>query len=174
MLVSFSQKKYVPKATSAQLSLEGKTLKGYSTNFDFGREEVRRGWWEYARAFGAPLNMKSYYKVTVPAQVNDGNVDIEIFTQTTDEKGGAEFFLGVENEKYNEQAQAMILDFKKEFYIKALVEQIEEKQQKADDLSAAYRDAVLETRKQELLDQITAKEEEIERLKQEIKKIEMI
>ncbi len=173
MLVSFSQKKYVPKATAAQLSLEGKALKGYTTNFDFGWEEVRRGWWEYARAFGAPLNMKTYYKVTVPSQVNDGNVDIEIFTQTTDGNGGSDFFLGVENEKYNEQALAMILDFKKEFYINHMVEQIEKKQEKADDLCDEYRDAVLETRKQELLSQITAIEQEIEGLRQRIKTIEL-
>ena len=172
--MSFSQKKYEPKASAAQLSLEGKTLKGYTTNFDFGREDVRRGWWEYAREFGAPLNMKTYYKVTVPSQINDGNVDIVIFTQTTDGNGGSDFFLGVENEKYNEQALAMILDFKKEFYIKDLVERIEEKQEKADDLSDEYRDAVLEGKKQDLLNQITAIEQEIEGLRQRIKTIELM
>ncbi len=170
--MGFAQKKYSPKATAAQLSLEGKALKGYTTNFDFGWEEVRRGWWEYARAFGAPLNMKTYYKVTVPSQISDGNVDIEIFTQTTDGNGGSDFFLGVENEKYNEQALAMILDFKKEFYIKDLLERIEDKQEKADDLSDEYRDAALETKKQELLNQIAEIEKEIEGLKAEIKMIE--
>ncbi|WP_420576881.1 hypothetical protein [Ekhidna sp.] len=172
LTVGFAQKKYSPKATAAQLSLEGKALKGYTTNFDFGWEEVRRGWWEYARAFGAPLNMKTYYKVTVPSQISDGNVDIEIFTQTTDGNGGSDFFLGVENEKYNEQALAMILDFKKEFYIKDLLERIEDKQEKADDLSDEYRDAALETKKQELLNQIAEIEKEIEGLKAEIKMIE--
>lgn len=174
LLVSFSQKKFEPKATSAQLSLEGKTLKGYTTNFDFGWEDVRRGWWEYARAFGTPLNMKTYYKVTVPSQINDGNVDIEIFTQTTDGNGGSDFFLGVENEKYDEQARTMILDFKKEFYIKDLVEQIEKKQEKADDLSDEYRDSVLETKKLELLNQISTIEKEIAQLRDRIKAIELM
>ena len=172
--MGFAQKKYSPKATATQLSLEGKALKGYTTNFDFGWEEVRRGWWEYARGFGAPLNMKTYYKVTVPSQISDGNVDIEIFTQTTDGNGGSDFFLGVENEKYNEQALAMILDFKKEFYIKDLVERIEDKQEKADDLSDEYRDAALETKKQELLNQIAEIEKEIEILRGRIKEIELM
>jgi hypothetical protein len=171
---TFGQKKYDTKATSAQLSLEGKTLSGYKASFDFGWEEVRRGWWEYAREFASPLNMKTYYKVTIPSETTDGNVDLLIYTQTTDGKGGTEFFLGLENEKYKKQALTMILDFKKGFYIDDLVEQIEGKQGKADDLSRKYRDAVMETEKQQILNQLNKLEEEIEQLRAEIKSIERL
>lgn len=175
MFISFStfgQKSFDTKAAPAQLSLEGKTLNGYKTTFDFGWEKVRRGWWEYAREFSSPLNMKTYYKVTIPSETTDGNVDLVIFTQTTDGNGGTEFFLGLENEKYKKQALTMILDFKKGFYIDDLVEQIEDKQKKADDLSNEYRDAVMETEKQQILNQLNKLEEEIEQLKAEIKSIE--
>lgn len=171
-MVSFSQKQYSPGTESTQLSLEGKSVKGYKTNFDFGWEEVRRGWWEYARKFGSPLNMKTYYKVTVPSGTTDGNVDMEIFTQTTDGKGGSDFFLGLENEKYKDQALAMLLDFKKNFYIQDLLEQIDEKQKEADDLSTKYRDAVSESEREETLKNIRQLEKDVEGFKEEIKKIE--
>ncbi len=171
--LSFAQKKYEAKAGASSVILEGKTLNGYKTAFDFNWEEVRKGWWQYARKFGTPLNMKSYYKVTIPSETTDGNIDLEIFTQSAEgAKGKTDFFLGLENEKYKDQALAMILDFKKEFYIGDLVSQIEKKQKKADRLSDQYRDAVLETKKEELLNQLNEIEKEIEQLKAEIKSIE--
>lgn len=170
--MTFSQNNYGTKTESTQLSLEGKTLRGYRTNFDYGWEEVRRGWWEYARKFGSPLNMKTYYKVTIPSETTDGNVDLEIFTQTTECKGGTDFFLGLENETYKEQALALLIDFKKSFYINDLVEEIEEKQKLADDLGDEYREMVLESRKQKLLQKINQLEKEVEALKERIKEVE--
>lgn len=170
--LTFAQKKHSSKASSSQLNLEGKALTGYTTSFDFAREDVRKGWWKFAREFGSPLNMKTYYKVTIPSERTDGNVDLEIFTQTTDGQGGTEFFLGLENKTYKDQALTMILDFKKKFYINDLLEQIETNQAKSEKLSSEYRDAVLESKQQELLKQITDLEKENQRLKEKIKKIE--
>ena len=169
---TFAQKKYSAKANSSQLSLEGKALVGYSTSFDFAREDVRKGWWKYARTFGSPLNMKTYYKVTIPSERTDGNVDLEIYTQTTDGQGGTVFFLGLESKKYKDQARTMILDFKKKFYINDLLAQIEDNADKSNKLSSEYRNSVIESRQTELLQQIAALEQENQKLKDEIKKIE--
>ncbi len=170
--LTFAQKKYSPKAAPSQLTLEGKSLTGYTTSFDFAREEVRKGWWKFAREFGSPLNMKTYYKVTVPSEGTDGNVDLEIYTQTTDGKGGTQFFLGLESGTYKDQALTMILDFKKKFYINDLLAQIEENQTKSEKLSNEYREAILESKQQDLLKQITDLEDENQKLKERIKKIE--
>lgn len=116
--------------------------------------------------------MKTYYKVTIPSSTTDGNVDLEIFTQTTDVKGGSEFFLGLENEKYKAQALALILDFKKKYYIDVLVATIDLNLKKADDLGDLYKGAATEKEKQELLKQITELEKENEQLKEWIKEIE--
>ncbi|MEO1255432.1 MAG: hypothetical protein AAFY41_11190, partial [Bacteroidota bacterium] len=117
-LLTFAQKRYDTSTSEAKITLEGKDLVGYETTFDFAREEVRKGWWKYAKAFGNPLNMKSYYKVTIPSETNEGNVDLEVYTQSiAGESGGTSFFLGLENEKYQQQALALIADFKKKFYI---------------------------------------------------------
>lgn len=169
---TFGQQKYSPKASSEQLTLEGKALTGYTTSFDFAREDVRKGWWKYARAFGNPLNMKTYYKVTIPSERTDGNVDLEIFTQTTGGEGGTEFFLGLANDTYTEQALTMLLDFKKKFYINNLVEQIEQNQSESEKLSSDYRDAITDTKQKELLEKITYLEQENQQLREEIKKIE--
>ncbi|SNS53504.1 hypothetical protein SAMN05421640_0562 [Ekhidna lutea] len=168
----FAQKTYNTEIKSARLNLEGKSLSGYSTQFDFDREDVRKGWWEYAREFGSPLNMKTYYKITIPSETTDGNVDLEIFTQTTEIKGGSSFFLGVANKKYDEQAKSMILDFKKNIYIDYYIELITFRIDKSDDLGKQYRDEELERKRAEILKQINQLEEEVEWLKNKIKTIE--
>ena len=142
------------------------------TAFDFSREDVRKGWWKYARTFGSPLNMRTYYKVTIPSETTDGNVDLEIYTQTTSrEEGGTTFFLGLENKTYEKQALAMILDFKKSFYLEQLVEAIAEKQKKANELSNQYLDSILDDKRKELLTNIAQIEAEIQQLMEEIKVI---
>ncbi len=116
--------------------------------------------------------MKTYYKVTIPAGSTDGNVDLEIFTQTTDGTGGTDFFLGLESKEYMDQALSMLLDFKKEFYINDLVTQIAANQSKSEKLSAAYRNTVIESEQQEFLNQITELEKLNKQLKEWIKEIE--
>lgn len=154
-------------------TLEGKTLQGYTTNVAFSREEVRRGWWEYARTFGAPLNMKEYYKIKIPSETNDGNVDLWIFTQSGESDGkGTAFFLGIENDQYLSQAHTMIRDFKRTFYIKQLTKQMDECITKTQALSKSYEKAILDTRKKELLNKIVALEAEVGVLKERVKKVE--
>ncbi|MEM7298526.1 MAG: hypothetical protein AAF391_09710, partial [Bacteroidota bacterium] len=153
-------------------SIEGKSLDGYSTHFSFEREAVRRGWWNYSREFGSPLNMKEYYKVTVPSKTTDGNVDLIIYTQTTSVKGGASFFLGVEGEEYKEQSKNLLIDFKKGFYIDQVLEKIDVKKDEAKNLSDEYEETVLEDRRVAILNEITAIKAEIEAYKSEIRAIE--
>lgn len=172
LFTGYGQKKYDTNVTAGQLTLEGKSINGYTTTFDFSREDVRKGWWKYAREFGSPLNMKTYYKVTVPSETNEGNVDLVIFTQTTAGEGGTRFFLGLESKQYNEQAKAMIADFKKRFYINDLVDQIEVKQKEADRLSDEYRNTILKKNQQEILKKIADIENEVEQLKSLLKSIE--
>ncbi len=170
--MTFGQKEYEAKASSSVLTLEGKSLSGYKTSFDFGWEEVRKGWWKYARDFGTPLNMKTYYKVTIPSQTTDGNVNLEIFTQTTELKKGSEFFLGLQNKKYQEQALVMLLDFKKKFYIQYMVDLLNSTLAKADKLSNQYIEAETESEKKEFLEKLNELESSMEQIKERIREIE--
>lgn len=168
----FAQKEYDTRISKAETTLEGKTLKGYRTHFDYEREEVRRGWWEYAREFGTLLNMKTYYKATLPSTTTDGNVDVIIYAETAPSESGVTFFLGLAEKKYNEQAKNLLLDFKKTFYIERLLDAIKAKERELKKLSDAYRDTVLDDEQQVILGEITLKKATIESLKEEIRKIE--
>ena len=170
--IVFGQKDYDTKISKTELTLEGKTLKGYTTDFDFDRESVRRGWWSYARGFGTLLNMKTYYKVTLPASSTDGNVDMVIYSQTEASSGGVKFFLGLEDSNYNDQAKNLLLDFKKNFYINDVLASIERKETEAKQLSNAYNDTVVEDERDSILEKITQIKSEIEGLKEAIKTIE--
>lgn len=168
----FAQKKYDTKTESSSKSLEGKSLSGFTTVFGYDRADVRKAWWKYARAFGTPLDMRSYYKVTIPSESTDGNVDLELFTQSSGEGKVATFFLGVENSKYKEQAKLLLLDFKKMFYIQQVVNEIEGKQAEADELGKAYKKNAAKKERQKVLRKTKELEKQIEELKRQIKEIE--
>lgn len=166
------QKKYDQKVQPSTLTLEGISINGHKTNFDFDREYVRKGWWAYARKFGSPLNMKDYYKVTIPASQSDGNVDMTIYTQTVKDANGVSFFLGVADKALSKQATELLLDFKKHFYIHHYLDEMEQLTDEANALSKDYRKAILDTKKRRLLDQLSQIKYEIEGLIDEVRKVE--
>ena len=153
------------------LDLESKSVVGFGTEFDFTKEQVRRGWWKYARQFGNPSDMRTYYEVTIPADATDGNVNLVIYTQTLVE-GKTIFKLGLKEEKYKSQAKELMRVFKKDFYIQFYLEQLKTKELEAQKFSSQYESAVGEEEKSAALILLDAKRDEIEFLKEEIRKIE--
>ena len=111
-----------------KITVEGKSRSGYSTYFDYPADEVARGWWKYSRAFSRSRNMKLYYEVTVPSEINTGNVDIKLFAKSINEKGGSRFHLTLNDDNIPEQKVAdylpqiavIIKDFKQAYYIDRL------------------------------------------------------
>jgi len=171
--LTLAQKKYDSKTIQDKVTLEGKSIIGYSTNFDFNREEVRYGWWSYSRKFGNPVNMKSYYKVIIPSSTNDGNQDMMVYTQTlASPRSGVTFFLGVENQEYSEQCKSLVIAFKKKFFIDQIVEKIEHKEARAKELGEKYEKEVLDDKKQDYLNELDKILKEIVALREEIKEIE--
>lgn len=153
--------------------IEGKTLTGYKTVFDFSRESVRRGWWKFSREFGSPLDMRKYYKVVIPAASNDGNVDLMLFAVSTEVGEKCSFFLGIENDQYESQAKKLVKDFKKQFYIEYYLRIIEKRQEEAKLLSDEYDGKKNKRKKKQILDALNEKRAEIDELKKVIKGIEM-
>ncbi|MCP4460033.1 MAG: hypothetical protein GY816_18720 [Cytophagales bacterium] len=119
------------KITSDNLKLPNKEVAGYSTSFDFSQEKVLLGWWKYAKKFALPKNMRTHYEVTIPATENARSV--VIFTQASGETKPTTFKLGIktgdmskeEKQKYSKQAKAMLLDFKRWYYLRNYEEQLE-------------------------------------------------
>lgn len=136
--LGYGQKKYAHSYTAQTQNFDGLMLEGYTTSFDFGREEIRRAWWKYAKKFGQPLNMKSYYMVQIPSALNDGNQDIIVYTQAKETDGKTAFFLGFEKKEFKDEALNLIVGFKKEFYIRYFLEQIDAEEKQRVALSAQY------------------------------------
>jgi len=116
--------------------------------------------------------MKTYYKVTVPSDVSDGNVDLIIYAQTKGDERGVSFFLGIQEKTFDEQIQSLIIDFKKKFYINKLLVKIEKKEAQAKQLSKEYEDAIAMEDKEKILDRIILINQSIKGFMKEIRGIE--
>lgn len=169
---AISQKNFNSAFEKTSFVIEGKTLAGYKTYFDFSREQVRKGWWKYSREFGSPLDMRKYYKVIIPASTNEGNVDLMIYAISTEVGENCSFFLGVEKKQYESQAAKLVRDFKKQFYIDYYLRLIEKKQEEAKQLSNEYDGKKGKRKKKLILDALDEKRAEIDILKGAIKEIE--
>lgn len=167
-----SQKTYTGEFEKTSFVIEGKTLDGYKSSFDFSREQVRKGWWKYSREFGSPVDMRKYYKVVIPSASNDGNVDLMIYAVSTEVGNDCSFFLGVENKQYDKQVAKLSKDFKKHFYIEYYLSHIQKKQEEAKQLSDEYDGKKGRRKKQLILDSLNEKRAEIDQLKEVIKGIE--
>lgn len=150
------------------MTLEGKTLGGYTTEFSFTREEVRRGWWEFSKKFGTPLNMKAYYKVKIPSDYTDGNADLMIYSKTDPVEGGVRFFIGVTETEFRDQIKNLLVDFKREFYIKKIIDGIKSIELDCTEIARKYED----TKSEEMLDSLISLRQEIDVMKSKIKAIE--
>ena len=133
-----AQKEYHLKLSTAQLEIEGETLEGFQTDFDFLRESVRYGWWKYAKSFGSPTDMREYYMVKIPYDRTDGNQDILIYTQTVENGDKADFLIAAREYTYKEQVKEILLDFKRSFHIDYYVGLIDELGKEASAHSQEY------------------------------------
>lgn len=167
------QKRFDLAVKGASLDLDGKGLAGFASEFDFTREEVRKGWWKYARQFGSPLDMRTYYKVTIPATATDGNVDLLVFTQTIEEGGKTQFMIGLKEEKYKAQAEELLRVFKKDFYIQFYLGELKLRELEAEKYADQYESALLEGEKFAALTLLNTTKQEMELLKEEIRKVDM-
>lgn len=167
-----AQKKFDLSVNGIVFNIDGKKLNGYETSFDFDREEVRKGWWRYVRAFGTPMDMRSYYLAKIPAQSTDGNIDLTIYAQTKGETVPVEFKIGIESDKYKAQVEELIKVFKKDFYIQYYLAKLRVKEQEAGRIASEYASSESDVDKEKLLTTLNAKKEQVDWLKEEIRKIE--
>ena len=167
-----AQKKFNLEREEISLNLAGKTLSGYQTTFDFSNEEVRKGWWRYAKQFGNPLDMRTYYEVKIPAETTDGNIDLVIYSETSQKNGTILFKVGLEDVRYKMQVEELIQDFKKGVYIQYYLGELKIKELEAEKLGNKYVSTSSNQDKERLLDHLNAKKEEMELLKKEIRKVD--
>ena len=171
-ICSYAQKDISLDRQRASFGLEGKTLKGFRTTFDFSTEKIRRDWWKYTKGFARPVNMKSYYRVEVPSEATDGNVDILIYTQTTEENGTTLFKIGLEEERYLNQAEGLLVGFKKYVFANYYSNLIEEKTGEAMEISEKYNASAKTGEQVIVLNELQEKMKEVDALTASLKEIE--
>lgn len=168
----FSQKKFDLNQKEVSFDVDGKTLQGIQTAFDFGRDEVRKGWWRYAKRFGTPLDMRSHYLITIPSEATDGNVDLKIYSKTFLDQNTIRFNIGLESKQYQSQLKELLFQFKRDFYIRYYLNEIHFVRLSAVRISEEYATEANNRKKNQLLKQLKTKQSTIEKLKDEIKTIE--
>lgn len=114
----------------AKMKLPNEQIQGFSTPFDFSQDQIRLAWWKYAKKFSLPKNLRTHYKVTIPATKNLRS--LVIFTQSLGETKSTTFKLAIktsdmsqdEKKKYSKQAKVMLLNFKRWYYLRHYEEQL--------------------------------------------------
>ena len=160
------------------MSISAKAYNGFYTEFDFNAKNVERGWWDYSRSFGRPLNMRGYYKVTIPSDVNSGTVDLVLLSRTVSGKNSCGFFLCLDESNiskdkildYKKQLKVILKDFKKTYYIEQLEDVLEQLEKKAIKTSKKVSKAKGKS-KERFLQDLETQQEHIAQTKAKLKEI---
>ncbi len=133
--------------SSDKLEIPDGQVHGFSTSFDFSQDKIQLGWWKYAKKFALPKNMRTHYEVTIPA--TEIARSLVIFTQSIGESKPTTFKLGIktdemseeEKQKYSKQSKAILLDFKRWYYLRFYEEQLEDLEKSLPESSSMDWDA---------------------------------
>lgn len=128
-----------PAIDRTKMTIESIARDGYRTDFGFSAKKVEKGWWSFCREFGRPINMKGYYRVNIPSDVNSGTVSINLLSITSATKTGSSFFLALDHEGvpqkkiagYDRQVLDILQKFKQSLYINDLNKTLENLEKQA-------------------------------------------
>ncbi len=134
----FAQR-FSPIVEKDKITVEDNSRSGYSTSFDASAKLVERGWWKYSRQFGRPINMRGYYSVIIPAAMNTGTVDLELYSKVLANKTGSRFYLSLKTDNlpadklnsYNAEVKKILQNFKRSYYIDWIESKLEKEEKKA-------------------------------------------
>ncbi|MFT7195868.1 MAG: hypothetical protein ACI83W_000217 [Marinoscillum sp.] len=163
---------FIESIASDKLTIESVAYKAYSTAFDASAKTIEKAWWRHIREFGRPLNMRSYYIITIPAELNDGTVATELFSRVLATKTGSRFYLALNTKDipaekvagYNKEIESIIQTFKKSYYITLFENQLAKEEKQAVRTSKKVSKAKGKQREKALeeLEQIDANKEAIQ------------
>lgn len=127
-LSQLAAQQFTPNIYEETLTVAGAARAGYITDFPFSAKEIEKEWWRFAKEFGRPLNMRSYYETTIPSEINSGTVDVILLSKTLRKGSGSQFFLSLKADKlpkdkkdeYFNQVKQIIQNFKQSIYLDKL------------------------------------------------------
>jgi DNA-directed RNA polymerase subunit F len=171
-LYEIKAQNFIESIASDKLTIESVAYKAYSTAFDASAKTIEKAWWRHIREFGRPLNMRSYYIITIPAELNDGTVATELFSRVLATKTGSRFYLALNTKDipaekvagYNKEIESIIQTFKKSYYITLFENQLAKEEKQAVRTSKKVSKAKGKQREKALeeLEQIDANKEAIQ------------
>jgi hypothetical protein len=121
----------------------------YSTHFDFGSDNVMKGFWKFSKAYGYAVSFKNYYELTIQPDKSESNTVVKIMGKAEDVSGSCRFYLAVKKEampddvyeELNKTMKPMLLKFKLDFYIEQIDKQITSTTKQAVRISKQYERA---------------------------------
>lgn len=168
---------YSPDYARAKVEIADSQLSGYTTRFDVEEKMVRRGLWQYSKSFAKLDNLKQYYVINIPASENEGNMDVVLFAKTLPNESETEFSLVLDREglpeneigKFEKQTEALLVDFKKHFYVELYQDKIDDLTKKSSKAGKRYermlRKEKDETESVGLLNEIQSLEKQIQAIR---------
>jgi len=129
--VSFSQK-FENSISPSKFTIGENKYPAFKTYVDFKPAIVERGWWKFARQFGKPLNMRKYYQVTIPREMDGTITEIVLYSKPVVSGEGASFSLALDDqnipkekkELYLKQLKLILMEFKRYLYLEKYEEQM--------------------------------------------------
>ncbi|MEQ8237846.1 MAG: hypothetical protein RIA69_01470 [Cyclobacteriaceae bacterium] len=161
--------------SNSKFSIEEESFPAFKTYFDYKPSSVEKGWWKYSRQFGKPLNMRKYYQVTIPREVEGTELEFVLYSKPVPSENGASFTLAIDNkalpsekqEAYLSQLKLILMEFKRYFYLEKYEEQLEEVTKLAEK-NGSLASKLEGAPREEVLGELQVLTREVDRIKMKI------
>ncbi|MGL1889306.1 MAG: hypothetical protein OCD76_22520 [Reichenbachiella sp.] len=172
---------YKINVKQSTFSIAATNYTGYKTSFTQPNKIVKKEWWRYIKTKASIFNYKTHYVLTIPARKNEIEIKLvsilindTVANTTTLMIALIKDNLSEENiGNYNKKIEALLIDFKVDFYTDILQEKIDQQEKSITALGRALvKLEAQDTQEKELLQSRLASEnKELDKLKEQLKGI---
>ena len=135
--------------TPTQKNLESISYDGYITTFLETEEDVSKAFWKYCKKFASVTNNRTHRLIKIPS-ADKTLAPIILIEKTEGKTESSEIFLAVYDQTDNtfkKQVKKLLLDFKVDFYVDGIENQIVSSEEKLADLTSSYQSICLDEAK---------------------------
>jgi hypothetical protein len=167
----FAQK-FENSISTSKFSIADKSFPAFKTYFDYKPSSIEKSWWKYSRQFGKPLNMRKYYQVTIPREMEGSVVEIILYSKPISSNDGSSFSLAIDDqnlpankkEEYLAQLKLILMEFKRYFYLEKYEQQLS-KVTKLAEKNGTLASKLEGAPKEDLLEELQILSREVDRIK---------
>ena len=113
--------------SSGTVDVDGESIKGYQTHFDFNADRVEKGLWKFSHAFAKTTDLRTHHEISIP--VEKSNQSIQLVAQVVNLDGKSCLFkLSAKDsspEQVRSQLKDFIVQFKRYFYLEYYQQEID-------------------------------------------------